>query len=145
MGSAHDECRVTVDGIAPSLVVVFRAAARIAAEHGRNWVGVEDLYAALIAHDDSFGYPPIWWPREGKPRITREWKGSIGRDADGQMLTPELQGDTAALSYPEFRDYVNEWVPGPSSPGVGPASPATVTYEISGPMAAEFTAMIERS
>ncbi|NNH74334.1 hypothetical protein HLB23_31550 [Nocardia uniformis] len=143
--SEHFECRVTIDGAAPSLVPLLRAAARIAAEHGRNVLSDADVYAALIASDDKYGYPPLWWPRVDKPRITRDWKGSIGKDAEGNMLTSELQGETVPLSYPEFRDYVTEWVPGPTPPGVGPASAASVTYEISGAMADEFKAMIERS
>ncbi|NNH74142.1 hypothetical protein HLB23_30555 [Nocardia uniformis] len=142
MASEHDECTVTVSGVAPSMVSLLRFAASIARDNGRNWVGAEDLWAALVADNPT---APIWWPREGKPRITRGWKGSIGRDADGNMLTSELQGDTVALSYPEFRDYVTTWVPGPTPEGVGPAEPATVTYEISGPHAEEFTAMLERS
>ncbi|WP_306357639.1 MULTISPECIES: hypothetical protein [unclassified Nocardia] len=145
MTGEHDECRVTIDGVAPALVVLFRTAARIAAEHGRSWVGVEDMFAAVVAHDEEHGHPPVWWPRVGKPRITRGWKGGVGLDAGGRMLTPELQGETAALTYPEFRKCVDEWVPGPSPAGVGPDRPAAVTYEISGPNADEFRAMIERS
>lgn len=141
MTSEHDECTVTVSGVAPSMVSLLRFAASIAHDHGRKWVGAEDLWAALVADNQT---APIWWPREGKPRITRDWKGSIGHDAQGRMLTPELQGDAAQLSYSEFRDYVTEWVPGPTPEGVGPAEPATVTYEIIGPHAEEFTAMIER-
>ncbi|WP_306358866.1 MULTISPECIES: hypothetical protein [unclassified Nocardia] len=140
--SEHFECRVTIDGASPSLVPLLRAAARIAAEHGRNVVSDADVFAALLERDE---YPPIWWPRVGKPRLTRDMhRMGVVRDAHGEMLTPELQGDTAALSYPELRDHVTEWVPGPTPPGVGPSAPAAVSYEISGPMADEFTAMIER-
>ncbi|MGV9673822.1 hypothetical protein ACWDSJ_00935 [Nocardia sp. NPDC003482] len=132
MGSERDECRVTIDGVAPTLVVLFRRAAAIAADHGRTWVGVEDLYAALADRERA----PLWWPRVGKPRIEPGGTGAV--------LSTDLEGDTVALSYNEFRDLVNEWIPGPT-PEIGPKDPATVTYQISGPHAEEFTAMIERS
>ncbi|MFF0488436.1 hypothetical protein ACFYTQ_05370 [Nocardia sp. NPDC004068] len=132
MGSERDECSVTIDGIAPALVVLFRRAAAIAAEHGRTWVGVEDLYAALAEDERA----PLWWPRVGKPRRTRGVSVAV--------LSTELPEDTVPLSYNEFRDLVNEWIPGPT-PEIGPEDPATVTYQISGPHAEEFTAMIERS
>ncbi|WP_067712779.1 hypothetical protein [Nocardia yamanashiensis] len=42
-------------------------------------------------------------------------------------------------------DDVSTEVPGPTPPGVGPAAPATVSYELSGPHAEEFRRMLERS
>ncbi|WP_405165015.1 hypothetical protein OG203_07850 [Nocardia sp. NBC_01499] len=133
MTSEHDECRVTIDGVAPALVTLFRRAVQIASEHGRNWVGVEDLHAALANSDE---HAPIWWPRVGKPRHTRDTQGGITPD--------DLEGEVIPLSYKEFRDLVTAWVPGPT-PSVGPAQPATVTYEISGPHAEEFRKVLERS
>ncbi|MFI9507210.1 hypothetical protein [Nocardia sp. NPDC052566] len=113
------------------MVTLLQKATRIATEHGRNWVGVEDVQAALLEEQ-----APFWWPRAGLPPITPDKQGAI---------TPaDYHGDPTSLSYNEFRDLINEWVPGPT-PDVGPHHPATVTYEISGPHATEFTATIERS
>ncbi|WP_280383604.1 hypothetical protein [Nocardia wallacei] len=129
----RDQCRVTIDGAAPSLVTVFRRAVRIATEHGRTWVGVEDLQAALLWPDGPAAQPmsllEIWWPRAGQPR-------RIHRGMD--VITPaDLQGDPIPLSYSEFRELVRTMVPGPT-PGVGPEHPASVAYRISGPHAAEY-------
>ena len=44
----HDETRTTVTGLAPSVIRALRQAAVIAAEHGHNWIGDEDLLAALL-------------------------------------------------------------------------------------------------
>ncbi|MFI1919439.1 hypothetical protein [Nocardia sp. NPDC020380] len=132
MTSEHDECRVTVDGVAPAVVRLLRDAAGIAADHGRNWVGIEDVYAALASGDSA----PLWWPREGREPITRGRPGGI--------LSTELEGETVKLSYAQFRDLLTEWVPGPT-PNIGPAAPATVTYELSGPHEAEFRQMLDRT
>ncbi|MBF6285681.1 hypothetical protein [Nocardia cyriacigeorgica] len=44
----RDETITTITGAAPSVIVALRRAATIAAEHGHNHLGVEDLLAALL-------------------------------------------------------------------------------------------------
>ncbi|NNH74338.1 hypothetical protein HLB23_31570 [Nocardia uniformis] len=132
MTSEHHECRVTVDGAAPALVLLLRDAARIATEHGREWVTTQDVFAALIADEQA----PLWWPRVGKPRLTA--------DEPVNVVRADLEGDTVPLPYNEFRSLVAEW--NSDSPTIGePATPATVSYEISGPTAAKLIAAIEQS
>ncbi|MFB8003746.1 hypothetical protein [Nocardia sp. NPDC056000] len=127
----RDECRVTVDGVAPSLIRMLRNAADIATGAGRNWVGIEDIYVALTSDE----LAPMWWPREGKEPIVKGRRGGIAHS--------ELEGETVPLSYSAFQRLTREWLPGPT-PKVGPTSPVTVSYELSGPHEEEFRRMIER-
>ncbi|GAB4582641.1 hypothetical protein [Nocardia sp. IFM 10818] len=152
MGSNRDECRVTVDGVAPAVVAVLRTAERIAADNERTWICTADILAALIEHEGE--QAPRWWPRDGKPRYSLSDGGQImHHGADGEArpaalpipgLDAEL-GEPMPVSYDEFRDRVRAAVPGPTPKSIGSESPASVAYEISGPHAEEFIAMIERA
>lgn len=150
MTNEHDDCRVTVDGVAPAVVVLLRKAAEIAASHGRRRIGFDDVHAALITHDD---VAPLWWPRPGGADYSRHpsssrimYTGSDGqtKPLDHGILHSDLRGETEPLTFDRYRELVLHWVPGPTPDEPGPVSPATITYELTGPHADDFRKMIER-
>ncbi|MFI1459545.1 hypothetical protein [Nocardia carnea] len=150
MAAERDECRVIVDGVAPSVVVLLRKAAQLAADHGRRSIGIDDLHAAMIAREEA---APLWWPRPHGPRFSRNPGSSriMYATADGAakplshgILQQARQGVTVPLTFEQYRDLILAWVPGPTPDDIGPASPTEVTYELSGPHADEFRKMIEQ-
>lgn len=110
----RDNTVTTITGAAPGVIVALRRAAAIAAEHGHNYLGVEELLTALL---------------DTTPPMEVHWK----------------QQELGALTFEEVRRLALSLVPGPISGEHGPAEPATVTFEVSGRHAAEFTAMIEQN
>ncbi|MGW3281307.1 hypothetical protein [Nocardia rhamnosiphila] len=48
------------------------------------------------------------------------------------------------MTFDRYRELMLNWVPGPTPDEPGPASPATVTYELAGPHAGDLRRMIER-
>ncbi|MEU2087099.1 hypothetical protein [Nocardia beijingensis] len=104
----RDESTVTVTGAAPGVIVALRRAATIAAEHGHNYVGFEDLLVALL--DAPMSPLQVHWEQRG----------------------------LGALSLTELRELARSIVPGPVRGAHGPAEPATVTFDLSGPHAEEF-------
>ncbi|WP_280376875.1 hypothetical protein [Nocardia wallacei] len=44
----RDETVTTITGAAPGVIIALRRAAVVAAEHGHNYIGVEDLLVALL-------------------------------------------------------------------------------------------------
>ncbi|MFG1795189.1 hypothetical protein [Nocardia sp. NPDC049149] len=111
----RDETVTTVTGAAPGVIIALRRAAAIAAEHGHNYVGVEDLLAALI--EGPLSPLEMHWQRRG----------------------------LGALSFDELRELVASMVPGPVVGAHGPVEPARVTFEVSGRHAEEFTELINRN
>ncbi len=111
----RDESTVTITGVAPGAIVALKRAAAIAAAHGHNWIGVEDLLAALLA--ETLSPLQVQWDQRG-----------LGR-----------------LNYTELQDLVQSIVPGASNGSHGPAELAAVAYEVSGPHGEEFRGMIEGS
>lgn len=133
MITERDESTVTITGAAPGTIVALRRAAAIAAEHGHNWIGVEDLLAAILA-----GAPmsvlELHWPRYGATPFNR------GEVNDFDPSTPQH-----ALTFDEVKALVQSIIPGAPNGTHGPAEPATVAYEVTGPHAEEFRAGIERA
>ncbi|GAB4588751.1 hypothetical protein Ntsu_65830 [Nocardia sp. IFM 10818] len=92
----------------------------------------QDIHAALVADERA----PLWWPRAGMPPLTP--------DAPNVVMQADLEADTLPLSYSGFRALVTAWTS--HAPDVAELTkPASVSYELSGPDAAELTAMIEKS
>ncbi len=110
----RDETVTTITGAAPGAIIALRRAAAIAAEHGHNYIGVEDLLAALL---DAPASP-----------LALAWQ----------------QRQLGALTLEELRELARSVVPGPVGGDHGPAEPAAVTFEVSGPHAEEFRKAIAR-
>ncbi|RJO70972.1 hypothetical protein D5S18_27765 [Nocardia panacis] len=111
----RDNTLTTITGAAPGVIIALRRAARIAAEHGHNYIGTEDLLAALLT-------------AEPMPLLEVQW---------------QLRGG-GALTFPEVRGLVESIIPGPAIGNHGPAEPPRVEFEWSGPHAAAFTEAINR-
>lgn len=111
----RDEITTTVRGVAPGVVTALQRAARVAADHGHNWIGWEELFAAMLTPDLTARLQ-VGWPDSG----------------------------LEALTLQQLRDLAESIVPNVAGTG-GPAEPATVTYEVSGPRAAEITTIITRT
>ncbi|MFQ6327896.1 hypothetical protein ACLMAL_17395 [Nocardia sp. CWNU-33] len=108
----RDESTVTVTGAAPGVIVALRRAAAIASEHGHNYVGFEDLLVALL--DAPMSPLQVHWE----------------------------QRELGALTLGELRELAVSIIPGPVRGTHGPAEPATVTFELSGPHSDEFRQLI---
>jgi hypothetical protein len=127
-----DETTVTVTGAAPGLIIALRRATAIAAEHGHNYVGVEDVLAAVLAARP-YSILDVHWPRIGAEPLDRNGINDFNPSAPQQALTLD-----------ELRELVRSIVPGPVHGDHGPAEPAAVTFELSGPHADEFRDAIQR-
>jgi len=89
-----NETVTTITSAAPGLIIALRRAASIAAEHGHNYIGVEDVLAALLDAQPTSVLEVHWQLKEH-----------------------------GALTYPELRDLVQSIIPGASAQGSsGPAS-----------------------
>ncbi|APE33238.1 hypothetical protein BOX37_03820 [Nocardia mangyaensis] len=115
MPDQHTDTSTTITGAAPSVAVALQRAADIAAEHGRNWFGVEDLLAALLTGSTTPLH--VHWQRRG----------------------------LAALSFTELRDFATSLVPVESPRRDGTREPAKVAFTASGPLEAEYTALVEQA
>ncbi|MFI9503929.1 hypothetical protein [Nocardia sp. NPDC052566] len=111
----RDNTVTTIKGAAPGVIVALRRAAAIAAEHGHNYISVEDLLSAILGAEPMSLLEVHWQLRGG-----------------------------GALTFPEVRQLVDSIIPGPVIGNHGPPEPATVTFEWTGPHAAEFTEAINR-
>lgn len=112
----RDSTVTTVTGASPGGIIALRRAAAIAAQHGHNYIGVEDLLAAIL---------------DAKPMSLLE-------------VQWQLRGG-GALTFAQMRELVDSIIPGPTIGNHGPSEPATVTFEWSGPHAAEYTDAINRN
>ncbi|MFC4377408.1 hypothetical protein ACFO5K_25330 [Nocardia halotolerans] len=112
----HTDTNTTVTGAAPSVAVALKRAAAIAATNGRDWFGVEDLLAALLT---SATITPL----------ELHWQ----------------QRDLGALTFPELRELAAALVPSETPRNDGPKEPATVTFRATGPLAGEYTALVNNS
>lgn len=110
----RDETVTTITGAAPGVIIALRRAAAVAAEHGHNYVGVEDLLVALLNAPAS--------------PLAIHWQ----------------QRQLGALTLEELRQLAESIVPGAIGGEHGPAEPASVAFEVSGPHAEEFREAIER-
>lgn len=130
--SENHETSVTVTSAAIGLIGTLQHAARIAAERGHGYVGTEHVLAALF--DAPLTPLEVFWPRvDGEP-IQRGVINDFDPSAPQQPLT-----------YSEVQELVKAVIPEPGGgPGL-PTRPVTVTYEVSGPKADEFKAMLDRS
>lgn len=115
MPDQHTDTSTTITGAAPSVAVALKRAADIAAEHGRDWFGVEDLLAALLTGTTTTPLQ-LHWQRQ----------------------------ELGALSFTELRDFATSLVPGESPRREGPREPAKVEFTASGPLDAEYTALVEQ-
>ncbi|WP_167475609.1 MULTISPECIES: Clp protease N-terminal domain-containing protein [Nocardia] len=111
----RDTTVTTITGAAPGVIIALRRAAKIAAEHGHNYIGTEDLLVALLN-------------AEPMPLLEVHW---------------QLRGG-GALTFSELRELAESIVPGPAIGNHGPAEPARVEFEWTGPHAAAFTEAINR-
>ncbi|MDE1674685.1 hypothetical protein [Nocardia gipuzkoensis] len=132
MTTERDESTVTITGAAPGTIMALRRAAAIAAEHGHNWIGVEDLLAAILTAEP-FSLLELHWPRQGRTPLNRSEINEFDLSAPQQPLT-----------FAEVKRLVQSIVPGEPNGAHGPAARATVTYEVTGPHAEEFREEIER-
>ncbi|WP_040864030.1 hypothetical protein [Nocardia exalbida] len=131
MTTERDESTVTITGAAPGTIVALKRAAAIAAEHGHNWMGVEDLLAAILTAEP-LSLLDLHWPRRGGTPLNR------GEINDFNPSAPQQ-----ALTFDEVKALVQSIVPGAPKGAHGPAEPAAVTYTLAGPHAEEFREMIE--
>lgn len=127
----RDESTVTLTGAAPGLIGVLRQATGIAAAHGHNWVGVEDVLAAIVTAKP-LSILEVHWPRVSGTPLSRTGINDFDPSAPQQALT-----------FDEVKALVQSMVPGASRGEHGPAEPAAVSYEVRGPHAGEFRAGIE--
>ncbi len=127
----RDESTVTITGAAAGTIAVLKQAAAIAAEHGHNWIGVEDLLAAILAAQP-FSILDVHWPRiDGEP---------LSRTEVNEL---DLSAPQRALTLDELKALVQSIVPGPPNGAHGPVEPVTVTYEVAGPHEDDFRRVIE--
>ncbi|WP_338773051.1 hypothetical protein V7968_16405 [Nocardia vulneris] len=129
----RDKSSVTITGASPGLIGLLRRAAVVAAEHEHNWIGVEDVLAAIVTATP-LSILDVHWPRENSTSLSRTGVNDLDPSAPQQALTLD-----------ELKALVQSIVPGASNNSHGPAEPAAVAYEITGPHAEEFRAGIERS
>jgi hypothetical protein len=127
-----DETSVTVTGAAPGLIIALKRAAAIAAEHGHNYVGVEDVLAAVL-EARPYSILDVHWPRIGVEPLDRNGINDFDPSAPQQALTLD-----------DLRELARSIVPGPVQGEHGPELPAVVSFELSGPHANEFREVIER-
>ncbi|WP_330231708.1 hypothetical protein OHA40_03935 [Nocardia sp. NBC_00508] len=132
MTAEQDESTVTITGAAPGTIVALRRAAAIAAEHGHNWIGVEDLLAAIVTATP-LSILEVHWPRQGGTPLNR-----------GEINDFDPSAPQQALTFDEIKALVQSIIPGAPNGPHGPAEPAAVTYKVRGPHAEEFRAGIER-
>ncbi|MGW5310371.1 hypothetical protein ACWEQ0_10940 [Nocardia thailandica] len=114
MTEEHTDTTTIVTGAAPSVAAALGRAATIAADAGRDWFGVEDLLAALLAG----------------PRLTpleAQWR----------------RRGLGSLSFSELSDLVRSAVPGRTPGNRGPSAPASVDFRAVGPLAEEYTALVD--
>lgn len=117
MTAKRNESTVSITGVAPGVIMALRRAAVIAAQHGHNWLGTEDLLAALLE------------PRPIAP-LQVHW---------------QLNHPGQALTYDQVRELAESIIPGAPVGSHGPAEPVQVSYELSGPHADEFDAAIRQA
>ncbi|WP_433621191.1 hypothetical protein [Nocardia sp. CA-120079] len=130
--SERDESTVTVTGAAPGLIRVLRQATAIAAEHGHNWIGVEDVLAAIVTAEP-LSILEVHWPRHGGTPLNR-----------GEINDVDPSAPQETLTFDEVKALVQAMVPGVPNGAHGPTEPAAVTYEVTGPHSDEFRVGIER-
>ncbi|MGW5139278.1 hypothetical protein ACWEPH_09405 [Nocardia beijingensis] len=131
MTTERDESTVTITGAAPGTIVALKRAAAIAAEHGHNWIGVEDLLAAILTAEP-LSLLELHWPRHGGTALDR-----------GEINDFDPSAPQQALTFDELKALVQSIVPGAPRGPHGPAEPAAVTYTVTGPHAEEFRARLE--
>ncbi|WP_067475195.1 hypothetical protein [Nocardia amamiensis] len=131
MTTERDESTVTITGAAPAAIVALKRAAAIAEEHGHNWIGVEDLLAAILTAEP-LSLLELHWPRHGGTPLNREEINDFDPSAPQQALT-----------FDQVKELVQSIVPGAPKGAHGPAEPAAVAYSLTGPHAEEFRGMVE--